>query len=354
MNKYIQEDALRLLHEEEKLFFSLQGKSVFVTGGTGLIGSNLIFALLEANRMFNLDIRVLALVRNRTKAKNLFESYVGRDQYLEIIEGDVLHLPDINQQVDYVVHGASLTSSQSFIEKPVDTIDTAILGTKNILELAKLKKVEGFVYLSSLEVYGIPKTVKVYEDTIGCNDFFNIRSSYSESKRMVETLCLAYGKQYGIPIKVARLGQTFGPGVDYGDNRVFAQFARAVLEQRDIVLHTLGETARNYCYTRDAVRAILYILLRGKQQEAYNVANMDTYLSIREMANLVVSLDEKKERKVVVDLQDVQKFGYNPIVQICLVSEKLEQLGWYPRVGIKEMFIYLIAYMKEQKESYGH
>lgn len=345
MNLYVQQDINDLLDSEQILFKQLQKKTVFITGATGLIGSNLVLALLEANKKFNLDITVLALVRNQEKAEQMFIDYIS-DEQLKFIVGDVLHIPDIAQPIDFIIHGASITASSDFVNKPVDTIHTALQGTMNVLELAKNKQVNSFVYLSSLEIYGVANKKDIFEEDIGYIDFTNVRSSYSESKRMAECLSVSYAKQYGIPVKIARLGQTFGPGVSYFDNRVFAQFARSVIEQKDIVLHTTGETERNYCYTKDAVSAILYILLKGENSQAYNVANEATMISIRDMAEMVAKLNVNGQTKVVVDLKDSQALGFNPIVKIRLKTEKLEKLGWKATIDLEQMFVNLIKFMR--------
>lgn len=185
------------------------------------------------------------------------------------------------------------------------------------------------------------------EEKTHCGGYINplsVRSSYSESKRMAENLCCAYSLEYELPIKIARLTQTFGAGVSYNDNRVFAQFARSVIEKTNIVLHTEGNTIRNYCYTSDAVRAMLYILLRGMSGTAYNVANMDTDISISNMAKLVATFDTNTD--IVFNLDDNQKYGYNPTVKICLDTSRLNKLGWSAEIGLAEMFQNLIESMK--------
>lgn len=348
MNSYIKEDINNLLLHEKNLLDSFSNKTIFITGATGLIGSQLVFTLLEANKKYKLNIRVLALVRSLQKAKQVFAEYMG-DSCLKVVCGDVLALPEILEPIDYVVHGASVTSSWAFVHQPIDTINTAICGAMAVLNLAKEKKVQAFVYLSSLEVYGVTSNENIGEEDIGSIDFLNVRSSYSESKRMVECLCVAYAKQYGVPTKIARLTQTFGPGISHDDNRVFAQFARSIVEDRDIVLHTTGETKRTYCYTSDAVSGILYILQKGKVAEAYNVANAETFFSIMEMAKLLVSLKLNACSKIVVDMQDLASLGYLPVIKIKLKTEKLQNLGWVPRVGMLEMLKRLVLAMKEKR-----
>lgn len=162
---------------------------------------------------------------------------------------------------------------------------------------------------------------------------------------MVECLCASYAKEYDVPVKIARLSQTFGPGVDYNDGRVFAEFARCAMEKRDIVLHTEGKTVRTYCYVKDAVNALLYILLRGNAGEAYNVTNMDTAVSIREMAEMVCQTIGDGTIKTVVEIpEDLDSFGYNPEMIICLDSSKLNKLGWVATVGLEEMYRRMIDY----------
>ena len=243
--------------------------------------------------------------------------------------------------MDYIIHGASATSSKYFVDHPVETILTAIKGTRNILEYAKYAQVEGMVYLSSLEVYGTPDGTKktISESDYGYIDPLSVRSSYSEGKRMAECLCVSYAKEYDVPVKIARLSQTFGAAVSYDDGRVFAEFARCVAEKKDIILHTQGNTVRTYCYTRDAVNAIFYILINGIKSEAYNVTNMETAVSIREMAELVCSIYPESGIKVRIEIpEDISGFGYNPEMRIILNNEKTQALGWKAEVGLADMY----------------
>ena len=174
-----------------------------------------------------------------------------------------------------------MTASKAFVQKPVETIETTIWGTNNLLKFAQETGIKGMVYLSSLEVYGTTdfNLPEISEESYGYIEPLDPRSSYSEGKRMAECLCSAYFHEYGLPVKIVRLTQTFGPGVDYNDNRVFAQFARSIIEKRDIILHTKGETVRDYCYSRDAIAAIFTVLIKGEEGEAYNVANEETTIS---------------------------------------------------------------------------
>ena len=183
----------------------------------------------------------------------------------------------------------------------------------------------------------------ITEDMQGYVNNTDPRSSYPLGKRAAEYLCVAYAKQFDVNAKVARLTQTFGAGVSVDDNRVFAQFARSVIEGTNIVMHTKGESAKPYCYTTDCVSAILYILIRGEKGEAYNVANEETYISIKDMADFLCA-HFNPQLKVVVE--EHPEMGYAPVTKLNLSTEKLKSLGWSPRYGLYDMFDRLIKSFK--------
>ncbi|WP_070041587.1 NAD-dependent epimerase/dehydratase family protein [Robinsoniella peoriensis] len=350
-DQYVLQDINRII-EDELSIDQLRNKTILITGATGLIGTILIKGLLAYNRSRKANIRILALVRDLEKAEMIFEE-IGSYKNLKFIVQNILEPFIVQESIDYIIHGASLTASKDFVCKPVETIDIAINGTKNILELARKKQIEGMVYLSSLEVYGIMHEMNrhIRESDCGHIDFLSVRSSYSEGKRMVECMCMSYLMEYNVPVKIARLAQTFGPGVSYDDGRVFAEFSRCAIEKRNIVLRTEGSTIRNYCYTSDAVRALLYILLKGNIGEAYNVANKKTSISIKDMAELVADKIENRLIDVEICIEtDIEKFGYNPTTVACLAVTKLESLGWTAKVDLEDMFRNTIESMKISKE----
>lgn len=319
----------------------LYNRTILITGATGLIGSSLVHCLLA----LDCKIKVVAPIRDLKKAVRNFSQ--NELENIRLIECDIVSYNyDALCDIDFIIHCAAPTASKYFIEHPVETFDVIYSGTKVLLNYARKRQIKGFVYLSSLEVYGeiYDESNPVFEETQGYLDVMAVRSSYPMAKRAAENLCCLYAAEYGVPVMVARLTQTTGAGIALDDNRVIAQFARLATYGNDIVLHTTGESARPYCYTTDAVSAILYILFKGQKGNVYNVANENTYISARDMAEFV-RVNFNPSIKVRVELKN--DMGYAPVTKLNLSTEKLKGLGWLPRYGLYEMFDRLIKSLSE-------
>ena len=342
MNNRVLEEDVRQFAEHFELWEQLKGKTFLITGATGLIGSVMIKCLQELNRQRRLGINILAAVRSLEKANLLLGP---NDEGLQFLQIDLkeINADSIGQRVDYVIHLASPTAGRFMEEYPVETFDLAYQSTYALLNFAKQTDVKSMLYVSSLEYYGqVLDDRLITEDVQGYVDPVSSRSSYPMGKRAAEYLCYAFSKEYGTPAKVARLTQTLGAGISENDNRVFAQFARSIINGEDIVLHTAGESAKPYCYTMDCISAILYILLKGQSGEAYNVANPDTYISIRDLAEF---MRQRFNPSIEVCFELDDNMGYAPVTKLRLSAQKLMALGWQPRYSLKEMFERLVLYM---------
>lgn len=182
----------------------------------------------------------------------------------------------------------------------------------------------------------------VSEEEMGYINPADIRSNYPLGKRMCENMCVAYSKEFGVDVKIARLAQTFGPGITVSDNRIYVQFAKSVINNEDIILHTNGESEGNYCYTRDALKAIYTILLKGVSPEAYNVANENNHTTIKDMAYMVADDIAHNSINVVFDIPNNNKYGYASTTKMKLDSSKLRYLGWKPEIDLIEQYERLI------------
>ena len=310
---------------------TIKNKSFFITGATGYIGSALVMKLLELNKEYNLNIKLFCYVRQVEKAKRKFG-----EANIDFIVGDFKTELDFSQNIDYVVHCASPTDSKYFITNPVETFMDNLGFTDKLIQAFKDRGISAFLYLSSLEIYGTSENSReLFENTEAVYSALNVRNSYPLAKIACEELLFMHYKEYGLPIKIARLTQTFGRGVAYYDNRVFAQFARSVAEGKDIVLNSKGETVRSYCSIDDAVSALLFILVFGENGEAYNVSSDNSTVSILELARLFC--EENKDIKVVFDFKDNAQTGYLKTNKISLNNAKLKGLGWQSTDNICSM-----------------
>lgn len=343
----LKNDFANIFSDKNIQWNQFRNTSLFITGATGLIGRILIKYLLYLNREINANIKILALVRNIEKAHKVFANEHPSDNELVFIVGDVCSLPDVDEPINYIIHAASETKSKNLVSKPVETIKTTVLGTMNVFQLAKDKNVSSIVYLSSMEAYGVtdPSLTRITESDLGYIDLNSPRSSYPEGKRMAECLATAYYFEYNLPVKSIRLAQTFGAGADIvADTRIFAEIAKCVIDKRNIVLHTKGESEQCYIYLSDAVRAIFAVLLLGKNGEVYNASNELTYTSIVQMAKMVANNLTHGEINVVFDIPESNlQYGYAPPHRLPLNSSKLRELGWSPQVDLEESYRRMIA-----------
>lgn len=326
----------------------LEGATVLVTGATGLIGSCVVRALLEHNHARSAaPVHVVAMVRSLEKARDVFAEYANENS-LEYLVQDVLE-PLPQTSLDYIIHTACPTASSFFTSHPLETADAIVLGTRQLLEYARTSGVRSMVYVSSMEVYGEGNPTRglehmLTESQVGSSDVMNARSCYPEGKRMAETYCAAYASEYDVKVATVRLAQTFGPGIPKTDARLFAMIARAAMQGEDVVLKTTGESTRMYVYTLDAVAAILIALLQGKSGQAYNVANQDTYSSVKEMAEMVLDQFGDRRGKVIIDVDP--NAPYPPEHHLPLDCSQMRELGWVPKVGLNGMYRNLIAYLE--------
>lgn len=298
----------------------------FITGATGLVGA----ALTE--RLAHEGHEVVVWVRNPEKAQKIFAD-LGSVSIMAGLLEEPIHF---DGDVDYVIHAAAPTNSSFFVEHPVETIDSIVMGTRSVLNFAREKSVKSVVNLSSMEVYGTPTNGEdLTEDKQFYLDPLNVRSNYPIAKRLAENMSVAYSLEYDVPVKIARLAQVLGTKLLPDDNRVIAQFIRSAKNGTDIEIATDGETKQTYVGIEDALDAILMILKKGKNGEAYNIANDDTYCSIREVAELVAS--NVVDKTINVRINTAERNGkYPPNRTLRINSSKLRSLGWVPTTTLEQ------------------
>ena len=344
MNSILKQDLEEIISSNLLDWRKIDNHSFIITGATGLIGSIIVKVFSMRNSLYNSKIEMYIPTRSIENAQNI----LGTSQYLHFIETSIESFHDVIN-VDYIIHGASQTKSKAFVNNPVETIDTSVLGTKNLLEIARKTSVKSMVYLSSMEMYGVLNSDNVKENDLGYIDPLNVRSSYSEGKRICELYCYSYFHEYDIPVKIGRIAQTFGAGISKNENRVYKCFADSILRKENIILKSKGNTKINYSYTTDTVIGLLYILLNGKNGDAYNVVGEKTKMTILDSAEWLITEFGDKNSKVIIDLSD-SNTGFAPENQMVLNNDKLKSIGWICKYDLKAGYKRLIDYMKEELE----
>ena len=334
----IEEDIFNLIDDSPSLDY-YKNKTVLITGANGMIPAYFVYLFLEMNNSMNSNVKVIALVRNKEKAQKKFANYIGNKHLIFLVQ-DVCDPIILGYNIDIIIHAASQASPKYYGIDPVGTINSNVLGTNNLLNLAKEKNVSNFLFLSSSEVYGIPdKKAEITEDGYGYIDILNIRSCYAESKRLAETMCVSWHHQFDIPIKIARIHHTYGPGMLLDDGRVFADFVENIVNNTDIIIKSDGLAKRPFCYITDCISAMLRIMMYGEYGQAYNIANIKNYLSVKELANLLVSLyPEKKLQVKFENMNNIVKYLPNKIIEVCPNVDKITSLGWSPTVDVSVGF----------------
>ncbi|MBC5743913.1 NAD-dependent epimerase/dehydratase family protein [Lachnospiraceae bacterium MD308] len=347
MNKVLKEDLEAIIGENIP-WEKLKGRTVLITGASGMIGIYMLQVLTLLNERYDYNIRVIAMLRN---AKKLPKEVRERED-VEIIVHDVTERLEVSGDVHYVIHAASPASPLIMQNQPVETIAANTLGTFNTLRLAKEKKAEGYLFISSREVYGQPNEGQefFYEDTYGFVDQLNPRSCYSEGKKAAETMCVCYHDEYGLNVKLARLAHTYGPGMSIYDGRVQADFLKNVFHNEDIVLKSEGTAVRSYTYIGDAV-AGLYRILLDSEDMVYNIGNEEGKVSIRELAEIMVDIYPERGLKLVFDIPEGGTKGTAPYTLGILSSRKLRKIGWSPKYSVKEGFKRTLEYLEIEGET---
>lgn len=349
MNKVLKEDIQEIAMSELIDWKRFKNKTLLITGANGLICSLITRVFLYRNANWGQNTKLFLSVRSAEKTKEIF----GESEYIKILESDIENIDklEIPEKIDYIIHGASPTTSKFFVNNPVETINAAIVGTKNVLNIAYKNNVNSMVYMSSMEMYGtFYENMNVNEKSLGYINPLDVRSSYSEGKRMCELYSFSYFKEYNVPVKMARIAQTFGPGISQSETRVYKYFLDCILNNQDIILKSTGSTIINFSYTVDTAIGILYILLNGISGEAYNIVSDPTNMTIYDSAKWLIKTFGDNKLQVKCDKELQQKAGLAPDNKMILENNKLKSIGWYNKYTLKDGYKRLLEYLKLEND----
>lgn len=335
-NKIVQNDLLQM-SQADLPWQQLDGKTVLITGATGMLASYVAWLLLYMNEHRGIDVSVVALCRHKQEALDYYGEFMDKP-YFHLLIQDVCEPIVYDWPVDYVFHLAGNASPHFINTDPVGIMKCNLQGTINVLEMARLHAVERVLFASTREVYGRNDAAEsLVEDAYGVLDPLDDRSCYPESKRAAETLLKSYSLQYDVPFNTVRIAHSYGPTMKLeNDGRVMADLLSDVVAGRDIVLKSSGDAIRAFIYVTDAVIGMFTVLFHAKPSTAYNLANETEPISIKDLAHLLTSLRKDIDLRVVFDMQQDSAKGYCAYKRTALDTSKLEALGWRPQISLQE------------------
>lgn len=322
------DDDIRRVKDLDLPWEILDKANILVVGATGLIGRALVDVLMQLpDKTFHL----YAGVRDLNYAQYCFAKYDNKAAFT-VLRYDVAMPVPFDVDFHYIIHAASYAGPGAFKHDPVGIIKANILGVDQLFSYGTQHNLKKLLYISSAEVYGEGNGIPFSERDSGILDWVSLRACYPSAKRAAETLCVSYASQYGIETSIVRPCHVYGPFFTPKDDRAYAQFIRNVLAKENIILKSMGLQQRSWCYVVDCAFALLYVLLKGENQNAYNIADMQSNVSIREFAGMIAS---KGGQDIVFNLPE--QVMENPIIsQAIFDTEKINKLGWYPLWKLKE------------------
>lgn len=333
----IADDLDEILNRASAGMRRLEGKTVVVAGGAGFLPSYLVDSLAYANeRLLAVPCRVISMDNLATGVGSRLEHLEGRED-VTFLQSDIVEGVALEESVDYIVHAASIASPTWYRQYPLETIDVNVTGTRNLLELAREHAVEGFVYLSSSEIYGDPppERVPTSEDYWGHVSSTGPRACYDESKRLAEALCMTYFRLHRTPVKLVRPFNVYGPRLRLDDGRVIPDLISNSLKRQPITLYSDGRATRSFCYITDFIAALVQLLVADVAGEAYNIGN-DQEVTIREVAEAVDRVSGHELGLRFETSEDPDYLTDNPNRRSPDLSKTKSALDWQPLVDLDE------------------
>lgn len=348
MNKIIEEDVKNIVKNLGDSVKDFNGKTILITGGAGFLGKYLVYTLdyLNRNTLDN-PCKIIVLDNFITGSKGAFENI----ENLEMINLDISKNFEIKEDVHYIMHAASIAAPLFYNKYRLETIDVGFLGTKNILEIAKEKKVKSFLFFSTSEVYGNPdpKFIPTPETYFGNVSFTGPRAVYDEPKRIAETLCMTYADIYSLPVKIVRPFNVYGPGMRLDDGRGAINFIVSALRGKKIPVYGDGKNTRSWTYVSDATTGFFKVLLSSHNREAFNVGSDEHEIEMRHLAQIVAGLVRQENVEVSHVESPNETYGKADVNRRAPDLTKIRtMLGYTLKVNLVEGLNRLIKWTEEE------
>ncbi len=342
MQRIIQED-IESICKEKLPWGKLRQRSVLITGANGFLGSYVVFALLECNKIYKTEITINALCRNREKAHSKFKEQ-WNNKHLHFIFQDVCEDIEDVYKSDIIIHAASPANPYIVQQKPYDVLKTNIIGYSKLLEKAKEWGTKEIIFFSSSAVYGYSTPEYGADESYrDCIDFTNYKDVYCLSKQVCEMMAVCYEKEHDVNIKSIRPFVVYGPGDDLTNNKAMIDFLKNCLNGENIVLKSKDNVVRTYIYISDAIRAFFYILLKGNKG-AYNIASENNVYSISQIAGFFCECNENSTIEYRIADDEYLKNQSKIMIGKC---ERLRNLGWSEMFDIRDGIARMVIWGRE-------
>ena len=329
------------------------GKTVLLSGGAGFLGRHFLAVFRRLNEgVLAQPCKIISVDNYITGEQSSAAESDHPDPHVVNLWADVTYPLPVREDLHFIMHAAGVASPVYYMKYPLETIESAVQGTKNLMELARRNSaLEGFLFFSSSEIYGDPdpRAVPTPETYHGYVSSVGPRACYDESKRLGETISTVYQQRYGVPVTMVRPFNVFGPGMKHNDRRVVPMFTYEALNHRPLPVHGDGNQTRTFCYITDAITGFLKVLLKGKPGEAYNIGNADNEISMRDLAQLFIELVPGASLKTI-PYPDTYPAG-EPQRRCPDLAKAAQHLGYASSVDLRDGLSQFIAWAREQ-ESY--
>lgn len=317
----------------------LSGAHILITGANGFLCSYLVDLISVLNDEFATKPTKITALDNFLVGNNTRLSHLKNDPNITVVNHDVTKPYVIEEDVNYIVHGATIASPHFYRRFPLETIDANVQGVRYLLDAAtNLSGLKNFIFFSSSEIYGDPDpahipTPETYWGNVSCT---GPRACYDESKRIGETLCTIYQRKYDLPINTIRPFNVYGPGQRLDDQRIVPDLMTAALEEKPIVLFSDGSPTRSFCYIRDFMAGLFGVMTSGLKGDVYNLGN-DEEVSVKEAAMKMAEIPTNGPLDVQFKVSDdVLYLTDNPNRRCPDLAKIKNAIDWKPKVMLSE------------------
>lgn len=348
ISKIILDDMISINSNIEEMSKIMEGKKMLITGGGGFIGAYFLDFIHYCNiNVLNNPAKVLCIENYKTCSPDRIKHLLNDENYI-FLNIDISKPFEIEGNIDYLIHTASIASPTFYRKYPIETIETNVWGLKNLLDMSKTKKVKSILFFSTSEIYGntspenIP-TAETYNGNVSCT---GPRACYDESKRLGETLCVNYYKQYGMPVKIVRPFNIYGPGLKIDDKRVIPDFFHDAINHGNIKILSDGSPTRSFCYISDAMCGFIRVLLSDYNGEAFNIGNDETEISMYELAEKIAKLIGNATISYNKS-DDPEYLTHNPQRRCPNLTKARKLLKYNPRISIDEGLVRILEWYME-------